>query len=1352
MATKFVTKYDQDGNPYLVPIEDDGTGDDLSIEKGRSPLRITVNPYEFKPGPPGTPASPQDENAAIGDYYVPTPPPDAGFAPPRSYEEDKPPLDDAAYVAAVRRSIPMAGSEPYGPPEADPSWLDSIDQATRSTRQLVKGALEPVASMPWNIAALASSVAGRTSPMAAVAPDAYDSLTDFLTGQGQQAQQGIEQVTGVGEPQNLAEQAYAGLGRSITPMGRSTPLATVISAVGNLGGYGASRAIGPTNAAPDPNAPPPSPVTVPVESVGGPTELSHPELAAIGVLGAVSLGMIFGPKVYNRFKSGAVPRLRSVRDAAPGTEAMSTPIDYARTVGDDANAGALRLFRRAGHDPLVVKQVEDAFRIQTRATANAMVDSAVNVGRMETPSFTFASKVPLAELAKMETPAARDYLHVMDTIDDIKAISINQLKQRHPQPGPIVVRGLDLQSATQIKNALEQSDPTVVDFSKAYQDIVKSVRRFQATGEYATLSRQEWFRRNNVRPNEVPWQGDRRTLGDPNVDRGSPSEQLRNHMRGALRDRIENEAKGLYVDNMRKAIPSTFRDVTATKSIRKIIGKTAKGKRKVTKVTDTNAPLRDNPNWEKNTVSIYHKGIKYHYTTDPFLADVLRMDPYYVTSMLGQVAHVTRRTMEMTTTGELAPHFAPISAIRNFQLSKVSIPTGRRQIGIVSTLGAIPRQLLPQLAHAVSQSLEAGSGGWLSSVFGQSNMDAMAQRLAYHYQNSLMYQLNTVGGGRGSIMEVSKTLNPQAGIMQAMAKVSRAIEVAAPPAKAMLETYRALLNALHNAPAFAYARKNVGRAPLPQLAAEARNLTGDPHISGTFLTKRPGVSRATPIRFENHEPTFRGRVSHAAGQALKVYGGAAEIARTTLPWANTTIQGVKRLGQAYLENPARFIGRIWLYNVAPTAAITLYTRALGKDPTGLFYSDYQNNRRSEYQRTMNTYIPIPGQPAPMGIEIPRFHEASIAHLLTEVAIDHAFRSNIFDESEDILNAANNFASVVLDPSMPPLGNAMLAKYGIVGPTGVFAGEAYTPKNEAFDQLGGLPKSIEMYIRALTPGFGDLVGSAAAAYTQTAGGVMAGLGNAAKAALRREVQKTPLVRDLFGIKAPAIGTNRISEEYYGRRKVLSELLSYYKTWTANEGLIGVRRNSKTGELAPSPGRSKQGGARATELLGERPPTQAAGLNQPEPTNPLYNMFIQELHTKFQSDTITRSKTDYRGAKGELTGGIGTMSVMDRASWLSEHINRLRKVNDGNMVTWQRALQAEPEQLRYLKANKVDPMKLNEVRNFYEQQRQNALRILLLSIRETEKDFSNRLGRKVTLEDIRPYGQGIETPSGDATQGE
>lgn len=1189
-----------------------------------------------------------------------------------------------------------------------------LDRTLEPTKQFVQGTVGSTLAAPWTLAAGLTALPEYGARKAGIVGDDTASPTAYSMARSQTAQDIATHLSGASEnPEGLGKVANV-VGSSVTPAGRFTaPMTAGLSAMRLSVDEFAPRAQG-AEALPRPG------VTHTVESIGGPAKVKDSELLTLGGLAAVTLGAVFAPMIYSKLKYTSLPKFRPVENAAPGTITNSTPTDLARTF-DDANAGVIRMAKNAGVHPAAVKALQDTFQIQTRATAQTIANSAVQNGRAEVPNFTFQVKIPLAKLNQTMTQPAANYLHTLDTLDELFAA-----KQKPGRnAGLPKIRGMDEHDALAQIWALEQSNPGVKIVAQAYRENLRALRKFESTGEFATLNNGRAKLLNANRKNEVPWNGpgDQRVMGEA-VDRGNPIEALAGDMTYRLRARMENEAKGQYVDAVRRVEPSMFKRVYPQQQADRLLKKDPTG---------DYPNMQENPHWRDNTVKIYRRGKAEYYTTDPFVADVLRMDPYYYSNPFMNGVYSLKRGFEMTTTGALAPWFAPTSALRNWLISKHTAPEGTKSPTLLGTAYAVPQQLIPQLSQRISESLDKGNMGWLRNVISQPAVDATSRWMANAYANSLYARVQSLGTHRNSLMEQQ---------VQAQSKLAKALQEGQGAGFDLLRGYSELLSAIHNAPSFAYISKNSTPSilervrgmshtmpmPMNELAMEARNLTGDPHIGGRYFN-----DKGKPIRFEDattsqsHSliPGINDQSDRLLQLAAKGYGSLSELGRDAIPWFNQTEQGAKRLGKAYLDNPAKFTGRFWAYSMMPAAAGYLYARSLGNDPNGTNYVDYMMNRRSEYAKTMYYYVPIPGRPAEEGVEWPRFHEGSLPARMMEAGLDHMFRSAVFSESEDFHHAAASFLDVAIIPPLPPVFNTMFATQGMVGPQGVFGGEAYMRKSDPFDQTAGMSSNTELIVRSLVPGIADITGSGWAAMTQTPDGVDHAVKNAIKEMSKRVAIRTVGVRDIANLHNPISGNTEIVSELFKKQKAIDQLVRYYMTYDNPAG-----PGSGVHEINTKP-ISKSGAITADKLLGPNIPKDNPGLDQPPPTNPLYDQFISDLYLKVHKDS-------------EKTGGEGFKSLWDRYRDLSDGLTKMRNINAGNLVTWQKQMEDRPALLKLLEDNHIDKNDPYVVRNFYERKRQDAARTILFFIRNVEDRMSTVAGTPIHIEDLRPYDteQGID----------
>jgi hypothetical protein len=1062
----------------------------------------------------------------------------------------------------------------------------------------------------------------------------------------------------------------------------------------------------------------------------------------MGTAAAIGAGMILGPRVLRAFKWGVTPRPRGIMDALtlkegvfgeqrvpvgrevvhamPGTRAFSNLMDFGRTA-DDINKAILNVGAKNGIVPSVEKHLYDLFGTYTRSGARYLTEAATETGKMRTNTFTFNAPVSVAQMQQRFTPDMKEYIVALDTFENLVARSrLPQYKATaaNPSPGLPTVAGHTWQTLGPVIRSMEQANPAVKDAAEALRQWNRSVRQFQSTGEYATIPVKrpptnnpgipdrsaEYL--NAYRKYEVPWLSRQESRGMDITQRLSeqdPVQMLSMYSKQNLRERLENEAIGQYVDNMRKAIPGSFVKVGRTpEEVAQVLG--------------------EHPEYKENVVSFYRRGVKESYTTDPFLADALKMDLPIMTGP-GDMIYAAKRAIEWGGTGMGAPSFAPISLVRNWQIGKQSAERGFWTPTALGSLKAIPQQLYPQLAKAIHESIDAGA---LSRFAGTGWVDSLSKTLAKVYDDSLYAQLKSVGSSRGSILEHERI---STGLQQMQKRLDEWMGPAKPYVMPWLNGYKSLVESIHNGPAFNYVSRNLKtidpdtgkNVTLPTMALKARRLTGDPKTSGQYYFKDTrGVN--LPIRYETG-----GSSAQAAGEsAMRMYLLANEwVGRGAIPWFNATQQGIKGIGMAYLRDPALFTRNMWLYAAMPSAALYLYSHALGKDPNGRSYVDYGRDGRTAYNNQLNWYIPLPGLPAENGIELPRYHELAPVARMTYAAMDHMFGNAQNALRDEYWKAAHAFVDTAIIPPLPPIIGGPMALVGIQPPMGVFGGDAYQIKTDPFDQWRGMPANIEAFTRVLGGSMAQVVGSGYAAYSHTPEGFTDGVMNGLKAGGRTLVEKAPIVRDITRILPPMSGNTDIRKDLFDNQKEVDQLLKFYQG-DKGAGLINVK---------PA---SVGGGNVATELLGPVQSSESPGLAPKPPTNPLYIQFMQDVYNRFKHESPTY-------VKGEDQGGIGFRSVWRRYGDATAALKSLRNVDEGNYVTWQDQLKGRQDVTEELKRNNIDPTNLREVKNYYTYKQQDASAVILKMIHAVEQEFSEKAGRPIKLKDLQPYAQPI---TGDA----
>lgn len=1023
-----------------------------------------------------------------------------------------------------------------------------------------------------------------------------------------------------------------------------------------------------------------APTTV-VDTIGGPAKVDSNDLLILGGTVAATIGMMFAPRVFQSFKLGLTPKPRPVFHAVPGTEDISTFGDVFRTQIDDASAGALRVAKRAGVDPVTIGKMQTDFHAHTRTGAATLGDTAVKYGEAITPTTRFKAKESLADISKHDSPAVREYLHLRSSFDELNTTK----KANMPSNTRTTVHGMTSAQVLARINAHEANMPWLKDIGKWYRENTRQAHSFASTGEFATITKQKASDLNAQHANSTHVGHD---LDGP-LPNDSPFVAGADYVHSTIRGRLENETKGKFIDETRKKNANLFKPVTK-------------------------AQLSDNPHWQKNSVTIYRRGKPEHYTTSPFLADVLKFDPTSLTTTLPNAMYAMKRFFESTTTGLLAPWFSVTSAGRNYVTGKQTMPHGLGPT-VLGSVAAIPRQLIPQLAKAISVSIDNGSAGWLKSVFGNAGLDAISARLAKAFDDALFGRLEAQGTHQGSILQ--SQLNSR---KHALANISA---VAPGPVKQFVTNFaqsawhgwKAVNNSIHNAPQFSSAARHAAKGiPVEDFVPGVRNMTGDTRVGGASYVNEGTGRRAIRIAGKNRVVTG---VTH-------ITGWGADAARNYVPWSNVIVQSAKRLGKAYVDNPVAFTAKTWLYTMMPAASAYLWNASLGPE-----YTDYMMNRRSGYTKTTSYYIGIPGKPPEQGIELPFVpQEMAIFKHMMEIGLDHATRSSYFTPGEDFKNAAMQYMGVTISPPLPPAGAALLGSQGIVPPMNAFGEQGYpAPKT---DLVTGLPSSVDLLVRAFGGGLADVGGQGFASFVDDPGTLGDKVKSAATAAGTRLVEKTPIVRDFFNIHAPVSSSTDIADATYAKQDAITELGKFYSDITRNAGAIDTSPSSKQGEASLAKAGADDFGRIPGEKAGSGKVAPVAP-PMPEPTNPLYKLFMQRVYQDFIKDS---TKGD---APGVTRDAVGFKTLWQRHSNLTQEINAIKPINAGNYVTWQTYLDGHPEVTADLKANGVDTKNATAVRNYLVKERQDVQRLLLTIIRNTEASMSQEAGRPIKLEDLSPY---------------
>ena len=1040
-------------------------------------------------------------------------------------------------------------------------------------------------------------------------------------------------------------------------------------------------------------------VTQTAQTAAGPAELKVSDLALMTAMGAATVGMAFGPKLYNTFRYGKLPvgpsnltanQGRVVENAAPGTLAFTTHKDFLRTTVDDFHAAQKSLLARSGASPDTLAKF-DVVYANTRGGATNIAQSATTTGRAASPEFNFQVKNarPLAELNKADAPDVREYFAMLNTFEEIvqtnKQTIASQgpvpagVKPTAPNPGPVTIRGHTEQTAAQEITRLETSNPTLRPLAQEVRNNNRELLRVESTGRWATRTKADARDMAVTRQFYVDY-------GKNNPVEVSPFGANITHTNERLRLRLDNAANGQFIEHMNTVRPGMFVETTA-------------------------AQLKQYPHWEPNSVKVYDYGKPRYYTTDPLLASTMKIDPHFYQSSVGANSVIRwlsapKRVMEVGTTRFLAPWFAPVNAARNHLIVRTAAPgAGLQAPKALQTMAEIHRDLIPQITNGLAKSFD--TTGLIGRTLGQRApawMDALGKRWANTYIDSNHARIQQHGGNYGSAYDHKITTDRIIG---------QAMQGAQGNAKQFLAAWQNFLGSTHGAATNAAVRKNWYRTELPQtdpnfmsrsdLVTRARRLTGDPVVQGEMFG-------AGPIRFHAQGP-----VAKIGAAGVYGVGATAELARVMVPWFNTTVQGIKGVGRSYAANPAKFTAALWSTQLLPAMVAFAWNKSLGRDSQGVSFSDHQMNGRTPYNSLMSLYLGIPGRPASAGIELPiRFHEVSIFSRWFEIALDHMFNDPRHTALEDWQYMTKSWLGLAADVPYPTLANMVLAHSGMTPKQGIFEGEAYKRREFPYDQNAGLPVNFELMARAMGGGVTDILASGATALIQEEN-MYKKPGAFLSQAGSKVIERTPLLRNVFDMAPPIAGNTRAAEEMFEYRNVLRKLDEFYR----NYGQGGGRKVSSKPASGP-------GGQIVRGQLGPATPEIAPGLPQPQTTNPLYNKYMAMVHDRITKDVPEK-------------GGMGYKSAMQEYFKTSKELSTLKNITTSSYSTWQQWMNMEKnkELKDFLEKNNVDTTRPTAVINFYQGRRQAAMQLMLKMFKSVEYDISQQIGRPFKVKELDPY---------------
>lgn len=1086
----------------------------------------------------------------------------------------------------------------------NPAYLD------RLIRQSGSGLHQAFGSDPIGLAGLAASGAEWAT--------GTDLGADSLINISQDLREKIQGEFGISEPRGPAESLVEIAGGAAIPVGKKPPtglvgnmleVATPLAIGGGKGriaanigvGFGLDQAV--RELADDDGS---TYQTIFDRLRGADSEdNAYPEAARalITGLGVFAGASVVTPAVVNTLKKAKIntnqpPKVKKVSDldmnAPQKLETLEKASDLYKTYAVDEKSALTDIAERAGMPDL--GEVRSRIDQDTQISGLMRVNESLHTGKLRTATGNFDSTVSPQQLYRnyrsLPVNKQKDidrYLKLLDMTDDLRIRIAKNIKVTDSQQ-------MLAQANAQIQQLLART-PEAAELSRQYAEVTKAVRNFLSEGPNAMLSRKGIAYLNQNRQNYVPADVhqvnaadnlisrmvDAQRAGEPgrgdawflqkrdlehiiDIDKRVDSfDALIDYTRSALRRKMENDVRGLYVDKM-------LQSLYGSKTVRR------KTKAEIDKYGD-------------RTVEFYKNGKKQKFLSSRLQGDLLKFDPYIAKYTY---LYAPKRLFELGTTGSLGLTFAPMTLMRDAITGKVLSSKGGTT-GLVASAAEVPKQLASKFARGASEILSQGLDSLEMFGISKQQQQVLGTMLANKYANSMLAAANRVGGIDASLMrtnveirrgpwrELATAINDNLGSLPGVTAAGHSV-------RAVAHGFTELFGAIQDAPRAAWFRDAVEKGMSPEEAAvQARKITGDTSRSGRVYSPTGARLDADAV---NKEMLF----------GANRVGAGIELARESIPYVNPTVQGLRRLATRLVEDPVQTNLNAWKYVGLPAFAAYAWNEMLGQE-----YNDFAFQNRSDYDQAMSIYIAIPGQDPRYGIEFPIGHEMTPWMGVFPQALyslgkgDRSVASSLRDSGLTILENAGmiGFPTVI--------GQSMAAS-GINPPDSIL-----NPTKGVYqyreDNVGLLPENAEKLARQVFGGVTDLaLHSAAAAFE---GGPEA----FAEELAHQWTKKIPIAKNLTGKKTAVSGFTPLGTDKY------EKLDSYYRF----EDLWDEHFNEEKGRrFYKSALTSIKREGQDTDVPTER----VAPLATLEPTNPVYPIFGQMIKDRLGTNEVGMSGVSQR----------------------------------------------------------------------------------------------------------------------------
>lgn len=865
---------------------------------------------------------------------------------------------------------------------------------------------------------------------------------------------------------------------------------------------------------------------------------AYPETAkTIGIGLAALMGASFLTpatiKMMRVAKANRTPTLTPVNQLDPlgpaNLRSLETPSDLLKAQVVDEKATLSGLGRRAGMPAF--DKIELMIDNDTQMAAKMRINEAMHTGNL---SSTFGNwKVSItpdqlsksvARLPPIVQEDADKFIKLYNHIDDLTLKITN-----NPQSRSVARWSNERRQAIASARTISQRSPIVNDLHSKYREITAATRAYLSEGPYSMLSRAQKQILDVDRMNYVPFdvktinpadslptrigeqmrprsrvRDDNWFLQNPNPmkdrnldDQANVFEVLQDYTRRTLQYKMENDVRGAFIDGMRR---SQFGGSTVRKPTKKERGL-----------------------YSDRLVSVYRGGKKERYLSSKLQKDLLGFDPYIAKF---PVMHGMKRMFEQGTTGALSLTFAPMTAFRDSLAGWVFLPRNMKAADPLDVVAAVPKQIWAKTQLAMIDMFK--SGGQLPFLSPQQNQ-AIYQQISNGYMNSIYHLANAAGGFDASLMKTN--IENARNIMREVSNSAASTASVIPGANfmgrslaGMAHTFERLFSAIQEAPRFATVEKNIKAGmPVDLAVREARKLTGDTTRSGRVFS-------ADGTR--QFDADIRQRPLKAVTPAV---GWTVEGARETTPYFNPMVQGLRRMGEAFIEDPVKTNLRAWTAVGLPVLLGMGWNEMLGED-----YNKFAFEGRSSRDIAMNMYFGVPGRPPEEGIQIPIPHELMFFNGPWSTGIYGLMRGQ---DEEDVRKIMMHMAGEALDNSAmvgaPTVLNTAAAAMGKSGLESINPFTWDDTYNIREDNVGVLPQNMENVVRSLWGGISDTVlQSAAAAYDGGPEAFFQEFNNALE-------KKIPVVKNLTGNTTSVTNFTPMSEIKQDKIRALNEFLEMYE---------------------------------------------------------------------------------------------------------------------------------------------------------------------------------------------------------------